>query len=86
MASPRGAACTLKIRPHDDAVRNNVIIVIAPLAGWATSCRALEQQTGHRPQSSSASRFTAGAAASGTNNSGGAAERARTSTGFPTGF
>jgi hypothetical protein len=29
---------------HDDAVRNNVIIVIAPHGGWATNWGALEYQ------------------------------------------
>src|SRR5262249_10499506 len=46
----------------NSAVRQYTVIFIVPLARRARGPCALQDQVSHRPQSSSASRFTAGAA------------------------
>jgi hypothetical protein len=56
------------IAANHDAIGEHIEVVIIPFAGRTAGRGALEEQRGHRrqrslPQSSSASRFTAGASA-----------------------
>jgi hypothetical protein len=44
---PTGAACTFKNTTDYGTIGKHVIVVIVPLAGWARSGGAFEDQRGH---------------------------------------
>jgi hypothetical protein len=46
-AAPRPDCIEAEDSPHDDAVLQHVVIVVAPLAGWARNGCVLENQRGH---------------------------------------